>query len=106
MRLCRFNTDKLGLVEDGVARDVMAARDVIPPVRWPVPIGYRMIAHLDPLLARIERMIELASANYTLHPGNILLTGTPEGVGPVVAGDVIVARCDGVGDMTLTVKAG
>ena len=54
----------------------------------------------------IERMIELASANYTLHPGDVLLTGTPEGVGPVVAGDVIVAHCDCIGDMTLRVKAG
>ena len=53
----------------------------------------------------IERMIELASANYTLHPGDVLLTGTPEGVGPVAAGDVIVAYCDGIGDMTLSVKA-
>src|SRR3981081_2490212 len=48
----------------------------------------------------IERMIELASANYTLHPGDVLLTGTPEGVGPVAAGDVIAAYCDGIGDMT------
>jgi 2-keto-4-pentenoate hydratase/2-oxohepta-3-ene-1,7-dioic acid hydratase in catechol pathway len=291
MRLCRFNNDKLGLVEGDIVRDVTAALDVIPPVRWPLPVGDRMVAHLDQLLARIkqiainapkhaladvrllspvanpgkimaapanyrlhveldtkdptidagvhraqlidmeapteklglflkaqsslvgpsegvlvppgtrvdhevelaviigrqarnvqqanafghvagycigldmtvrgvadrsfrksrdsftvlgpwlvtaeeipnpadllmelhvnsdrrqhsntaamtvgiERMIELASANYTLHPGDVLLTGTPEGVGPVVAGDVIVAHCDGVGDMTLPVKAG
>lgn len=290
MRLCRFNTDRLGLVEGGIVRDVTAALDVIPPVRWPLPLGDPMIAHLDPLLARIrqiaaqapkdaladvrllspianpgkimaapanyrlhveldtkdptidagvhraqlidmeapteklglflkaqsslvgasegvlvpsgtrvdhevelavvigrearnirqvdalshvagycigldmtvrgvadrsfrksrdsftvlgpwlvtadeipnpadllmelhvnadrrqhsstaamtvgiERMIELASTNYTLHPGDVLLTGTPEGVGPVVAGDVIVARCDGVGEMTLSARA-
>jgi len=54
----------------------------------------------------IERMIELASANYTLHPGDVLLTGTPEGIGPVVAGDLIVAHCEGIGDMTVPVKAG
>jgi len=54
----------------------------------------------------IERMIELASANYTLHPGDVLLTGTPEGIGPVLAGDVILAHCDGIGDMTVPVKAG
>ena len=291
MRLCRFNDDKLGLVEGDIVRDVTAALDVIPPVRWPVPLGDRVVAHLNQLQDRIrqiaanapkhkladvrllspvanpgkimaapanyrlhveldtkdptvdagvhraqlidmeapteklglflkaqsslvgpsegvlvppgtrvdhevelaviigrqarniqradalgyvagycigldmtvrgiadrsfrksrdsftvlgpwlvtadeipnpgdllmelhvnadrrqhsstaamtvgiERMIELASANYTLHPGDVLLTGTPEGVGPVVAGDVIVAHCDGVGDMTLPVKAG
>jgi 2,4-diketo-3-deoxy-L-fuconate hydrolase len=53
----------------------------------------------------IERMIELASANYTLQPGDVLLTGTPEGIGPVVAGDVIVAHCEGIGDMKVPVNA-
>jgi 2-keto-4-pentenoate hydratase/2-oxohepta-3-ene-1,7-dioic acid hydratase in catechol pathway len=53
----------------------------------------------------IERMIELASSNYTLHPGDVLLTGTPEGIGPVIAGDLIVAHCEGIGDMTVPVKA-
>jgi 2-keto-4-pentenoate hydratase/2-oxohepta-3-ene-1,7-dioic acid hydratase in catechol pathway len=54
----------------------------------------------------IERMIELASSNYTLYPGDVLLTGTPEGIGPVIAGDLIVAHCEGIGDMTVPVKAG
>lgn len=54
----------------------------------------------------IERIIELASANYTLHPGDVLLTGTPEGVGAVVQGDSIVARCGGIGEMVVPVKAG
>jgi 2,4-didehydro-3-deoxy-L-rhamnonate hydrolase len=291
MRLCRFDNDRLGSVEGGIVRDVTAALDVIPPVRWPLPVGDRVVAHLDQLLARIkqiagnapqhaladvrllspvanpgkimaapanyrlhveldtkdptidagvhraqlidmeapteklglflkaqsslvgasegvlvppgtrvdhevelaviigrqarhvqqadalshvagycigldmtvrgvadrsfrksrdsftvlgpwlvtadeianpadlrmelhvngdrrqysstaamtvgiERMIELASANYTLHPGDVLLTGTPEGVGAVVDGDSIVAHCQGIGGMTVPVKAG
>jgi 2,4-diketo-3-deoxy-L-fuconate hydrolase len=53
----------------------------------------------------IPRLIELASATYTLHPGDVLLTGTPEGVGPVVPGDVIVAGGDGLGTMTVEVSA-
>jgi 2,4-diketo-3-deoxy-L-fuconate hydrolase len=52
----------------------------------------------------VERMIELASANYTLYPGDVILTGTPEGIGPVVEGDTIVARCQGIGQMTVPVK--
>jgi 2-keto-4-pentenoate hydratase/2-oxohepta-3-ene-1,7-dioic acid hydratase in catechol pathway len=291
MRLCRFNNDRLGLVEGDIVRDVTAALDVIPPVRWPLPVGDRVVAHLDQLSARvkqiaadvpkhaladvrllspvanpgkimaapanyrlhveldtkdptidagvhraqlidmeapteklglflkaqsslvgpsegvlvppgtrvdhevelaviigrqarnvqqadalghvagycigldmtvrgvadrsfrksrdsftvlgpwlvtadeipnpadllmelhvngdrrqhsntaamtvgIERMVELASANYTLHPGDVLLTGTPEGVGPVVSGDLIVTHCEGIGGMTVPVKAG
>jgi 2-keto-4-pentenoate hydratase/2-oxohepta-3-ene-1,7-dioic acid hydratase in catechol pathway len=291
LRLCRFNNDRLGLVEGGIVRDVTAALDVIPPVRWPLPVGDRVVAHLDQLLVRIEqiaadapkhaladvrllspvanpgkimaapanyrlhveldtkdptidvgvhraqlidmeapteklglflkaqpslvgasegvlvppgtrvdheielaviigrqarnvqqadafghvagycigldmtvrgvadrsfrksrdsftvlgpwlvtadeianpadllmelhvnggrrqhsntaamtvgiaRMIELASANYTLHPGDVLLTGTPEGVGAVVDGDLIVTHCEDIGGMTVPVKAG
>lgn len=51
----------------------------------------------------IPRLIELASAAYTLYPGDVLLTGTPEGVGPVEPGDVIVASGDGLGEMTVPV---
>lgn len=53
----------------------------------------------------VERLIELAAANYTLHPGDVILTGTPEGVGPVVDGDTIKAHCQGIGEMTVAVKA-
>jgi 2,4-diketo-3-deoxy-L-fuconate hydrolase len=54
----------------------------------------------------IERIIELASANYTLYPGDVLLTGTPEGIGPVSDGDTIVAHCQGIGEMRVPVKGG
>jgi 2-keto-4-pentenoate hydratase/2-oxohepta-3-ene-1,7-dioic acid hydratase in catechol pathway len=53
----------------------------------------------------IDRLIELAAANYTLHPGDVILTGTPEGVGPVVDGDTILAHGQGIGEMTIPVKA-
>jgi 2,4-didehydro-3-deoxy-L-rhamnonate hydrolase len=51
----------------------------------------------------IRRLIEIASSAYTLYPGDILMTGTPEGVGAVVPGDVIVTGCDGLGEMTVPV---
>ncbi len=53
----------------------------------------------------VPRLIELASAMYTLHPGDVIMTGTPEGVGPVVAGDVVVAGGTGLGEMTVEVTA-
>lgn len=40
---------------------------------------------------------------YRLHPGDLIYTGTPAGVGAVVAGDVIVGRIDGLGEVQLTV---
>lgn len=51
----------------------------------------------------IPDLIAIASRMYTLHPGDVLLTGTPEGVGPVLPGDVIRAACEGIGEMTLRV---
>lgn len=51
----------------------------------------------------IRRLIEIASGAYTLFPGDVLMTGTPEGVGAVKPGDVIVAGCDKLGDMTVRV---
>lgn len=52
----------------------------------------------------IPDLISLASHMYTLHPGDVILTGTPEGVGPVLPGDEIRAACDGIGEMTLRVS--
>ncbi|KQV96539.1 fumarylacetoacetate hydrolase family protein [Pelomonas sp. Root1237] len=40
---------------------------------------------------------------YHLHPGDLIYTGTPAGVGAVVAGDVIVGRIEGLGEITLTI---
>ena len=53
----------------------------------------------------ITELIAFASKFYSLHPGDVLLTGTPEGVGPVVPGDKIRASCSGIGEMTLRVDA-
>ena len=40
---------------------------------------------------------------YHLHPGDLIYTGTPAGVGAVIAGDVIVGRIEGLGEIMLTV---
>lgn len=53
----------------------------------------------------IPDLIEFASRAYTLHPGDVILTGTPEGVGPVVAGDEVRVACEGIGEMSFRVRA-
>jgi 2,4-didehydro-3-deoxy-L-rhamnonate hydrolase len=53
----------------------------------------------------LRRLIEIASSAYTLFPGDVLMTGTPEGVGAIAPGDIIVAGCDGLGEMTVPVDA-
>ena len=56
MRLCRFNDNRLGLVEGDEVLDVTAALEVIPPVRWPSPQGDALIRHLDAVRARVEEI--------------------------------------------------
>ena len=52
----------------------------------------------------IPRLIEIASAVYTLYPGDLLFTGTPEGVGAIAPGDTIVAGCEGLGEFAVAVR--
>lgn len=49
------------------------------------------------LILNVQRLIEYASSFYTLYPGDVIMTGTPEGVGPVQPGDVIDAEVERVG---------
>ena len=53
----------------------------------------------------VAELIEMASSFYTLHPGDIISTGTPEGVSPIVPGDVIVATIEKIGSMEVKVRA-
>lgn len=56
------------------------------------------------LLNDVPRLIEYASTFFTLYPGDIILTGTPPGAGPVVSGDTIDAGIGGIGSMRVEVR--
>src|SRR5689334_96321 len=53
----------------------------------------------------VAELIEMASSFYTLYPGDIISTGTPEGVSPIVPGDTIVATIEKIGSMEVKVRA-
>ena len=53
----------------------------------------------------VPRLIEYASSFYTLHPGDLIFSGTPEGVGPVKPGDQIRAGIERIGEFTIRVAA-
>jgi 2-keto-4-pentenoate hydratase/2-oxohepta-3-ene-1,7-dioic acid hydratase in catechol pathway len=53
----------------------------------------------------VAELIEMASSFYTLYPGDIIITGTPEGVSPIVPGDTIVAAIETIGSMEVKVRA-
>jgi 2-keto-4-pentenoate hydratase/2-oxohepta-3-ene-1,7-dioic acid hydratase in catechol pathway len=57
------------------------------------------------LLIKVRELIAWASTYYTLQPGDVFMTGTPDGVGPVVPGDTIDARIDKLGAISVKVRA-
>jgi 2-keto-4-pentenoate hydratase/2-oxohepta-3-ene-1,7-dioic acid hydratase in catechol pathway len=65
----------------------------------------RQKANTRDLVLGLGTLMELASSFYTLLPGDIIMTGTPEGVGPVRPGDVMDAAVDGIGAMRVAVRA-
>lgn len=57
------------------------------------------------LIFDVSRLISYASDAYMLEVGDVILTGTPEGVAPVEPGDVMDCRIDGIGAMSVAVRA-
>lgn len=57
------------------------------------------------LIFNVQHLIEYASAMYTLQPGDVIMTGTPAGVGPVQPSDVMRARVAGLGELTVRVAS-
>jgi fumarylpyruvate hydrolase len=55
------------------------------------------------LIWNVREVIAHLSRFYHLQPGDLIYTGTPEGVGPVVAGDVITGSIENVGSISLTI---
>ncbi|MES2414812.1 MAG: fumarylacetoacetate hydrolase family protein [Pseudomonadota bacterium] len=57
----------------------------------------RQRANTRDLVLNVAELIEFASSFYTLHPGDVLMTGTPEGVSQVFPGDRMRAEITGLG---------
>jgi 2-keto-4-pentenoate hydratase/2-oxohepta-3-ene-1,7-dioic acid hydratase in catechol pathway len=89
----------------------LATADELPdPDAVPISIAVngevRQSSNTSQLIYNCRRLIEFASAFYTLYPGDLVYTGTPEGVGPVKPGDVIVCRSAPVlGELKIAVRA-
>ena len=57
------------------------------------------------LILGVPELIAYASSFYTLNPGDVIITGTPEGVSPIQPGDVITACIERIGSMDVQVRA-
>lgn len=65
----------------------------------------RQQALTNQLIFDVRKIIQFASSFYTLHPGDVIYTGTPKGVAPIASGDVIEAQCPQLGLMRVRVRA-
>jgi fumarylpyruvate hydrolase len=65
----------------------------------------RQRSDVDKLIWSVRELIADLSRFYHLQPGDLIFTGTPEGVSAVVPGDRILGRIEGVGEIALNVGA-
>lgn len=65
----------------------------------------KQTADLGQLIWNIPELLADLSQYYHLQPGDLVYTGTPEGVGAVQSGDVITGSVEGVGSVALTIGA-
>ncbi len=85
------------------ARTVRDAQDL--PIRLRVNGSLRQDSNTKHMVFPIPETLAAISRVMALEPGDILATGTPEGVWPIVPGDVLDADIPGVGTLKCTVAA-
>jgi len=56
------------------------------------------------MIHRMPELISYLSSIFTLMPGDVILTGTPAGVGPIKSGDLVVAEISEVGKLSVSVR--
>jgi 2-keto-4-pentenoate hydratase/2-oxohepta-3-ene-1,7-dioic acid hydratase in catechol pathway len=88
---------------------LVTADEIADPDKLPLELSVngqlRQKSNTDDLIFDTRKLISWASTFYTLHPGDVLYTGTPEGVGRVADGDVIDIKSEPLGSMKVEVRA-
>jgi 5-carboxymethyl-2-hydroxymuconate isomerase len=87
--------------------DFVPAAAVADPYNLNLKLLVNGEAHQDgnssDMIHRVPQIIAYISSIFTLEPGDVILTGTPAGVGPVRPGDVMVAEIVSIGRLTIPV---
>jgi 2-keto-4-pentenoate hydratase/2-oxohepta-3-ene-1,7-dioic acid hydratase in catechol pathway len=86
-----------------VTADEVAAPGSLKNQLW-VNGDLKQSANTRDMIVGIAELIEMASSVMTLQPGDVIASGTPEGVGPVSPGDEVRIEIEQVGAMTLPVR--
>lgn len=66
----------------------------------------RQMSSTREMVFNVSQLIAFISSIMTLHPGNVILTGTPAGIGPLLPGDVVEVDIEGIGVLINNVAAG
>jgi fumarylpyruvate hydrolase len=72
-------------------------------IRLSVNDQLRQDAPLDTMIWNVAEIIAALSASVTIKPGDLVFTGTPAGVGPLLPGDVCTVSVDGLHPITTTI---
>jgi fumarylpyruvate hydrolase len=85
---------------------VQAFGDRLPAGRIQLSVNgdIRQDGVLSDMIWPVDALISILSRHISLKPGDILMTGTPSGVGAVLPGDKIDAHIEHVGDLSITIK--
>jgi 2-keto-4-pentenoate hydratase/2-oxohepta-3-ene-1,7-dioic acid hydratase in catechol pathway len=59
---------------------------------------------VDQMVHSVASLVAYASSVFTLLPGDLILTGTPAGVGPIVHGDTVEITIEGIGTLSNPVR--
>ena len=63
----------------------------------------RQEGDLNQMIWKVPEMIAYLSEYFELQPGDVIMSGTPSGVGPVVRGDTMEAMIEGLGSLSVKV---
>ncbi|MGH8826826.1 MAG: fumarylacetoacetate hydrolase family protein, partial [Jiangellaceae bacterium] len=69
-------------------------------VRCRVNDTERQDGRTSQMMFDVADLVTYVSSVFTLLPGDVILTGTPAGVGPIVAGDHVTVSIEGIGVLT------
>ena len=93
--------------QSAVLSDIVPAAEIGHPAAGLIELRVngevKQSADISQLIHKVPEIIAHLSTFYHLHPGDLIYTGTPEGVGPVAPGDALAGRIAEVGTITLTI---
>jgi len=61
MKICRFDSNRVGIIRNDSVFDITDIVKRLPDLRWPVPLGDQFIAQLEALRPEMERLADRAS---------------------------------------------